>query len=140
MVGGCCELSTSVHHLVDKLGVELGYRMSEDTGYDVEDCITCATKGLKLRVGEVMSLSIVSGFGSDGRPTKSDSLNPLPSHILSLHSMHAFSGLSRSGKETGPAALAAAPDLPPSALACMYPHSGTLPALHLSSSSHLLVG
>ena len=47
---GCCELSTSVHHLVDKLGVELGYRMSEDTGYDVEDCITCATKGLKLRV------------------------------------------------------------------------------------------
>ena len=50
MVGGCCELSTSVHHLVDRLGVELGYRMSEDTGYDVEDCITCATKGLKLRV------------------------------------------------------------------------------------------
>ena len=49
-VGGCCELSTSVHHLVDRLGVELGYRMSEDTGYDVEDCITCATKGLKLRV------------------------------------------------------------------------------------------
>ena len=45
-VGGCCELSTSVHHLVDRLGVELGYRMSEDTGYDVEDCITCATKGL----------------------------------------------------------------------------------------------
>ena len=42
--------STSVHHLVDRLGVELGYRMSEDTGYDVEDCITCATKGLKLRV------------------------------------------------------------------------------------------
>ena len=36
--------------VVDKLGVELGYRMSEDTGYDVEDCITCATKGLKLRV------------------------------------------------------------------------------------------
>ena len=43
VVGGCCELSTSVHHLVDRLGVELGYRMSEDTGYDVEDCITCAT-------------------------------------------------------------------------------------------------
>ena len=36
VVGGCCELSTSVHHLVDRLGVELGYRMSEDTGYDVE--------------------------------------------------------------------------------------------------------
>ena len=50
VVGGCCELSTSVHHLVDRLGIELGYRMSEDTGYDVEDCITCATKGLKLRV------------------------------------------------------------------------------------------
>ena len=31
VVGGCCELSTSVHHLVDRLGVELGYRMSEDT-------------------------------------------------------------------------------------------------------------
>ena len=48
-VGGCCDLSTSVHHLVDKLGAELGYLMSEDTGYDVEDCITLATKGLKLR-------------------------------------------------------------------------------------------
>ena len=46
-VGGCCDLSTSVHHLVDKLGTELGYLMSEDTGYDVEDCITLATKGLK---------------------------------------------------------------------------------------------
>ena len=44
--------STSVHHLlgVDKLGAELGYLMSKDTGYDVEDCITLATKGLKLRV------------------------------------------------------------------------------------------
>ena len=49
-VGGCCDLSTSVHHLVDKLGAELGYLMSKDTGYDVEDCITLATKGLKLRV------------------------------------------------------------------------------------------
>ena len=49
-MGGCCDLSTSVHHLVDKLGVELGYLMSKDTGYDVEDCITLATKGLKLRV------------------------------------------------------------------------------------------
>ena len=47
---GCCDLSTSVHHLVDKLGTELGYLMSKDTGYDVEDCITLATKGLKLRV------------------------------------------------------------------------------------------
>ena len=27
----------------------LGYLMSKDTGYDVEDCITLATKGLKLR-------------------------------------------------------------------------------------------
>ena len=35
---------------MDRLGVELGYRMSEDTGYDVEDCITCATKGLKLSI------------------------------------------------------------------------------------------
>ena len=43
-VGGCCDLSTSVHHLVDKLGAELGYLMSEDTGYDVEDRITLATK------------------------------------------------------------------------------------------------
>ena len=43
-VGGCCDLSTSVHHLVDKLGTELGYLMSKDTGYDVEDCITLATK------------------------------------------------------------------------------------------------
>ncbi len=25
VVGGCCELSTSVHHLMDKLGVELGF-------------------------------------------------------------------------------------------------------------------
>ena len=49
-VGGCCDLSTSVHHLVDKLGTELGYLMSKDTGYEVEDCITLATKGLKLRV------------------------------------------------------------------------------------------
>ena len=47
-VGGCCDLSTSVHHLVDKLGAELGYLMSKDTGHDVEDCITLATKGLKL--------------------------------------------------------------------------------------------
>ena len=31
-------------------GAELGYLMSKDTGYDVEDCITLATKGLKLRV------------------------------------------------------------------------------------------
>ena len=35
---------------MDKLGTELGYLMSKDTGYDVEDCITLATKGLKLRV------------------------------------------------------------------------------------------
>ena len=38
-VGGCCDLSTSVHHLVDKLGTELGYLMSKDTGYDVEDAL-----------------------------------------------------------------------------------------------------
>ena len=44
----------------------------------------------------------------------------------------------RSGRESGPAALAAAPDPPPPTLACMFPHSGTLPTLHLSSSGHLL--
>ena len=48
-VGGCCDLSTSVHHLVDKLGEELGYIMAADTGWDVEDCIPCMTTGLKLR-------------------------------------------------------------------------------------------
>ena len=44
------QLQVPFHHLVDKLGTELGYLMSKDTGYDVEDCITLATKGLKLRV------------------------------------------------------------------------------------------
>ena len=48
-VGGCCDLSTSVHHLVDKLGEELGYIMAADTGWDVEDCIPCMATGLKLR-------------------------------------------------------------------------------------------
>ena len=48
-VGGCCDLSTSVHHLVDKLGEELGYLMAADTGWDVEDCIPCMATGLKLR-------------------------------------------------------------------------------------------
>ena len=48
-VGGCCDLSTSVHHLIDKLGEELGYIMAADTGWDVEDCIPCMATGLKLR-------------------------------------------------------------------------------------------
>ena len=46
-----------MHHLVDKLGVELGYRMSEDTGYDVEDCITCA----RGRCGELHKGGRIAG-------------------------------------------------------------------------------
>ena len=44
-VGGCCDLSTSVHHLVEKLGEELGYIMAADTGWDVEDCIPAVLHG-----------------------------------------------------------------------------------------------
>ena len=45
-VGGCCDQSTSVHHLVDKLRKELGYIMAADTGWAVEDCIPCMSTGL----------------------------------------------------------------------------------------------
>ena len=36
-VGGCCDLSTSAHHLIDKIGTEQGYLMAESTGMDIDD-------------------------------------------------------------------------------------------------------
>ena len=58
-MGGCCDLSTSVHHLVDKLGTELGYLMSKDTGYDVEDCISHSLlKGLSYALLDVFGATI----------------------------------------------------------------------------------
>ena len=36
-VGGCCELSTSAHHLVAKIGEEQGYRLAESSGMAIED-------------------------------------------------------------------------------------------------------
>ena len=41
-VGGCCELSTSAHHLVAKIGEEQGYKLAESSGMDIEDAITIA--------------------------------------------------------------------------------------------------
>ena len=31
-VGGCCDLSTSTHHLVQRLGVEQGYNLAKESG------------------------------------------------------------------------------------------------------------
>ena len=39
-VGGCCDLSTSAHHLIDKIGTEQGYLMAESTGMDIDDAIS----------------------------------------------------------------------------------------------------
>ena len=43
-VGGCCDLSTSAHHLIDKIGTEQGYLMAESTGMDIDDAISIATR------------------------------------------------------------------------------------------------
>ena len=48
-VGGCCDLSTSTHHLVQRLGVEQGYNLAKETGRDLEEGIACATAGLRRR-------------------------------------------------------------------------------------------
>ena len=48
-VGGCCDLSTSAHHLIDKIGTEQGYLMAESTGMDIDDAISIATRLLKGR-------------------------------------------------------------------------------------------
>ena len=52
--------------------------------------------------------------GFNLRPAKLGLQNPKPSISLSTRRMHAaLPGLTRSGRKSGPAALAAAPDLPP---------------------------
>ena len=51
-VGGCCELSTSAHHLVAKIGEEQGYRLADSSGMDIEDAITIATRLLKGRIAK----------------------------------------------------------------------------------------
>ena len=51
-VGGCCELSTSAHHLVAKIGEEQGYKLAESSGMDIEDAITIATRLLKGRIAK----------------------------------------------------------------------------------------
>ena len=48
-VGGCCDLSTSTHHLVQRLGMEQGYNLAKDSGRDLEEAIACATAGLRRR-------------------------------------------------------------------------------------------
>ena len=48
-VGGCCDLSTSAHHLIDKIGTEQGYLMAESTGMDIDDAISIATRLLKAQ-------------------------------------------------------------------------------------------
>ena len=48
-VGGCCDLSTSTHHLVQRLGVEQGYNLARESGRDLEEGIACATAGLRRR-------------------------------------------------------------------------------------------
>ena len=48
-VGGCCDLSTSTHHLVQRLGVEQGYNLAKESGRDLEEGIACATAGLRRR-------------------------------------------------------------------------------------------
>ena len=48
-VGGCCDLSTSTHHLVQRLGVEEGYNLARESGRDLEEGIACATAGLRRR-------------------------------------------------------------------------------------------
>ena len=51
-VGGCCELSTSAHHLIARIGEEQGYRLAESSGMDIEDSITIATRLLKGRIAK----------------------------------------------------------------------------------------
>ena len=46
-VGGCCELSTSAHHLIDKIGTEQGYLLAESNGLDIDDAIHVAKRLLK---------------------------------------------------------------------------------------------
>ena len=48
----CCELSTSAHHLVAKIGEEQGYKLAESSGMDIEDAITIATRLLKGRIAK----------------------------------------------------------------------------------------
>ena len=48
-VGGCCDLSTSTHHLVQRLGVEQGCNLAKESGRDLEEGIACATAGLRRR-------------------------------------------------------------------------------------------
>ena len=45
-VGGCCELSTSAHHLIDKIGTEQGYLLAESNGLDIDDAIQHVAKRL----------------------------------------------------------------------------------------------
>ena len=49
-VGGCCELSTSAHHLIDKIGTEQGYLLAESNGLDIDDAIHVAKRLLKGRI------------------------------------------------------------------------------------------
>ena len=49
-VGGCCELSTSAHHLIDKIGTEQGYLLAESNGLDIDDAIHVAKRLLKGRM------------------------------------------------------------------------------------------
>ena len=51
-VGGCCDLSTSAHHLIDKLGQEQGYLLAETHGMDIDDAIPIATRLLKGRIAK----------------------------------------------------------------------------------------
>ena len=51
-VGGCCELSTSAHHLIARIGEGQGYRLAESSGMDIEDSITIATRLLKGRIAK----------------------------------------------------------------------------------------
>ena len=43
------DLSTSTHHLVQRLGVEQGYNLAKESGRDLEEGIACATAGLRRR-------------------------------------------------------------------------------------------
>ena len=52
VVGGCCELNTTAHHLIAEIGTQLGIRAATASGEDVNQCVALETTRVRQRIGK----------------------------------------------------------------------------------------
>ena len=104
-VGGCCELSTSAHHLIDKIGTEQGYLLAESNGLDIDDAIHVAKRLSRAasqgRSGAIFTNMLSRAAATPIRPTQTWRNNTVHGSSTTTTRMSARNGSSSTSSAGG---------------------------------------